>query len=120
MYYVYMLLCSDDSLYTGITTDLRRRMRRHTGKLKGGAKYTALRSPKAIAAVWTAPDKSTAAKAEAAIKKLSKAQKRELTAAPETINAILARAEPLELEVYAHPTLEELVEDRPPKPRPPA
>ena len=78
MYYVYMLLCRDDSLYTGITPDLRRRMRMHTGKLKGGAKYTALRPPKAIAAVWTAPDKSTAAKAEAAIKKLSREEKLKL------------------------------------------
>lgn len=111
MYYVYMLLCSDDSLYTGITTDLRRRMRRHTGKLKGGAKYTALRPPKAIAAVWTAPDKSTAAKAEYAIKHLTPAQKRELTQNPRDIGIILDRPEPLELEVYDHPTLEELVGD---------
>ena len=110
MYYVYMLLCSDNSLYTGITTDLRHRMRQHTGKCKGGAKYTALRPPKAIAAVWTAPDKSTAAKAEAAIKRLSPGEKRQLTKAPETTNDILRRPEPLELEVYAHPTLEELAD----------
>ena len=111
MYYVYMLLCSDDSLYTGITPDLRRRMRMHTGKLKGGAKYTALRPPKSIAAVWTAPDKSTAAKAEVFIKQLPKARKLELTANPAAINDILRREEPLPLEVYAHPTLEELVGD---------
>ena len=109
MYYVYMLLCSDDSLYTGITPDLRRRMRMHTGKLKGGAKYTALRPPKEIAAVWTAPDKSTAAKTEAAIKKLPKARKLELTAAPAAINEMLGREEPLALSVYDYPTLEELV-----------
>ncbi len=109
MYYVYMLLCSDDSLYTGITTDLRRRMRRHAGKLKGGAKYTALRPPKAIAAVWTAPDKSTAAKAECAIKQLPAPRKRELTAAPQRINDILGREEPLELAVCEPPMLEELV-----------
>ena len=111
MYYVYMLLCSDDSLYTGITPDLRRRMRMHMGKLKGGAKYTALRPPKAIAAVWTAPDKSTAAKAEAAIKKLPKARKLELTRQPTDIKAILNREEPLQLEVFHCPTLEELVAD---------
>ena len=109
MYYVYMLLCSDDSLYTGITPDLRRRMRMHTGRLKGGAKYTALRPPKAVAAVWTAPDKSTAAKAEIFIKQLPKARKLELTQAPDQINDILGREEPLELAVYDHPTLEELV-----------
>ena len=109
MYYVYMLLCRDDSLYTGITPDLRRRMRMHTGKLKGGAKYTSLRPPKEIAAVWTAPDKSTAAKTEAAIKKLPKARKLELTAAPAAINEMLGREEPLALSVYDYPTLEELV-----------
>ena len=109
MYYVYMLLCRDDSLYTGITPDLRRRMRMHTGKLKGGAKYTAHRPPKEIAAVWTAPDKSTAAKTEAAIKKLPKARKLELIQQPADINVILNREEPLELEAYKHLTLEELV-----------
>ena len=111
MYYVYMLLCRDDSLYTGITPDLRRRMRMHTGKLKGGAKYTALRPPKEIAAVWTAPDKSTAAKTEAAIKKLPKARKLELTEQSADINAILNREDPLELEVYDFPSLEELIAD---------
>ena len=111
MYYVYMLLCSDDSLYTGITTDLRQRMRKHTGKLKGGAKYTALRPPKAIAAVWTAPDKGTAAKAECAIKKLPALRKRTLTAHPEEIHQVLCREELMTLEVYTHPTLEELIAD---------
>lgn len=109
MYYVYMLLCSDDSLYTGITSDLRQRMRKHTGKLKGGAKYTALRPPKAIAAVWTAPDKSTAAKAECAIKQLTAARKRELTAAPDRIGDILNRVQSLDLKVYECSSLEELV-----------
>ena len=111
MYYVYMLLCSDDSLYTGITTDLRLRMRRHTGKLKGGAKYTALRPPKAIAAVWTAPDKGTAAKAEYAIKHLPAVQKRALTASPHRVHEILAKDELLTMEVYDHPTLEALIAD---------
>ncbi|MBQ3573901.1 MAG: GIY-YIG nuclease family protein, partial [Clostridia bacterium] len=38
MYYVYMMRCSDNSLYTGITTDLERRFEEH--KSKKGAKYT--------------------------------------------------------------------------------
>ena len=111
MYYVYMLLCSDDSLYTGITTDLRQRMRKHTGKLKGGAKYTALRPPKAIAAVWTAPDKPTAAKAECSIKKLPAFRKRALTAEPHKLQEFIPREELMAMEVYAHPTLEELIAD---------
>ncbi len=75
MYYIYMLLCSDDSLYTGITPNLQRRVRQHAGQLKGGARYTALRPPKELAAVWTAPDRSTASKGEYAIKQLTRAQK---------------------------------------------
>lgn len=108
MYYVYMLLCSNDSLYTGITPDLEKRMRQHVGQIKGGARATALRPPKEIAAVWTAPDKSAAAKAEYAIKRLTPAQKRSLTQAPHRLNDILNREEPLPLEVYDAPTLEEL------------
>lgn len=108
MYYVYMLLCSNDSLYTGITPDLEKRMRQHLGQVRGGAKYTALRPPKEIAAVWTAPDRSAAAKAEYAIKHLSPALKRQLAQAPDSLHALLQREEPLPLEVYASPTLEEL------------
>ena len=40
MYFVYIVRCRDDTLYTGITTDLRRRMRQHRGELPGGAKRT--------------------------------------------------------------------------------
>lgn len=109
MYYVYMLLCSDDSLYTGITPNLQRRMRQHMGLLKGGARYTALRPPKEIAAVWTASDRSTASKAEYAIKHLPAEKKRLLAASPERLNELLAKEEPLDVTVFAHPTLQELL-----------
>lgn len=108
MYYVYLLLCSNGSLYTGITPDLERRMRQHLGQIKGGAKYTALCPPSELAAVWTAPDKVTAAKAEYAIKRLTAAQKRRLAGNPHSVNEILQREDPLPLEVYAHPSLSEL------------
>lgn len=110
MYYVYILQCSDNSLYTGITPDLQRRMRQHLGLLKGGAKYTALRPPREIMAVWTAPDRGTALKAEYAIKQLSSAQKRQLTASPDRIGEMLAREEPLDLTVYPTPVLQNLIE----------
>lgn len=109
MYYVYMLLCKDGSLYTGITPNLQQRMRQHTGQLKGGAKYTALRPPKEIAAVWTAPDRSVASKAEYAIKHLSAEQKWLLAAEPHRLNELLEREEPLDVSVYDHPTLQELL-----------
>lgn len=109
MYYVYMLLCSDDSLYTGITPNLQRRMRQHMGLLKGGARYTALRPPKEIAAVWTAADRSAASKAEYAIKHLPPEKKRQLIADPHSLNLLLAKLEPLPLEIYDHPALSELI-----------
>ena len=109
MYYVYMLLCSDDSLYTGITPDLAHRMRQHTGQLKGGAKYTALRPPKELAAVWTAADRSAASKAEYAIKHLTAAQKRQLAAAPDQITALVPRLAELELPAQTGLTLQVLI-----------
>ena len=41
MYFVYIVKCADNTLYTGYATDIKRRMRQHNGEIKGGAKYTA-------------------------------------------------------------------------------
>lgn len=82
MYYVYMMRCSDNSLYTGITTDLERRFEEH--KSKKGAKYTASRTVVSIEAVWEVPDRSSALKLESQIKKLSKAKKEELILSKKT------------------------------------
>ena len=78
MYYIYIIKCSDDSLYTGITNDLHRRMAEHSGRTKKCAKYT--RSHKAVSpeAVWTAPDRSLASRLEYAVKHLSKKEKLKL------------------------------------------
>jgi len=73
---VYMLLCSDGSLYTGITTDVDRRVREHnSGK---GSKYVRSRRPAEL--VWRedAKSRSEALRREAAIKALSKADKERL------------------------------------------
>ena len=109
MYYVYMLLCCDESLYTGITPNLQRRMRQHTGQLKGGARYTALRPPKELVAVWTAPDRSTASKAEYAIKHLSAERKRMLITSPQLLEEFLNREEPLPITVADCPKLQDLL-----------
>lgn len=66
MYFVYLIECSDNSLYTGITNDLERRFNEHrNGK---GGHYTS--SKKAVKIVYTEehPDKSSALKREAQIK----------------------------------------------------
>ena len=64
MYYIYVLRCRDGSLYSGITTDLSRRLRQHLGKIKGGAKYTKSHPPISIEGVWTAPSRASASRLE--------------------------------------------------------
>ena len=54
-YYIYVLRCKGDTLYTGITPDLRRRMRQHCGQLAGGAKYTHSHKPEALLRVCRSP-----------------------------------------------------------------
>ncbi len=75
MYYVYMLECADGTLYTGITTDLERRLEEHNSSDKG-AKYTRARRPVNLVYSEKYPDRSSASKREYAIKKrMSKEQK---------------------------------------------
>ena len=70
---VYLLRCRDDSLYTGITNDLRRRLESHrSGKASA---YTRSRRPVALAYQEALPDRGAALKREAAIRRLSRVQK---------------------------------------------
>jgi putative endonuclease len=78
-YYLYILKCSDKTLYTGITTDLDRRLMEHnTGKT--AAKYTRARRPVSLIYYKKFRDRSRASIAEAAMKKLSHTKKLALTA----------------------------------------
>ncbi|MEA3363054.1 MAG: GIY-YIG nuclease family protein [Thermodesulfobacteriota bacterium] len=73
---VYIILCSDDSLYTGITTDIRRRYAQHqTGT---GAKYFRGRSPCRLVYLEDDHDRSSASRRESQIKKLRPVDKRHL------------------------------------------
>lgn len=72
---LYVLECSDGSLYTGITTDIKRRLRQHNGEIAGGAKYTRSRRPVQLRAIREAGTQSEAAKAEWAFKQLRRPQK---------------------------------------------
>jgi putative endonuclease len=74
MYYLYILQCADKTLYTGITTDLKRRVVEHNGK-KLGAKYTSSRRPVKLVYSKKLKSRSSASKEEARIKKLKKSQK---------------------------------------------
>ncbi len=72
-YYVYMLLCSDQSIYTGLTNDVSNRLASHNaGK---GAKYTRSRRPVTLLAVWTCQDRSEAAKLELQLKAMPRTKK---------------------------------------------
>ena len=75
-WYVYILECSDGSLYTGITNDVEARIGKHnSGK---GAKYTRGRTPVVLKASWEYETKAEAAKEEYALKKLTRPKKLEL------------------------------------------
>lgn len=73
-WFVYMLRCSDDSLYTGVTTDITRRLAEHNGTTKG-AKYTKARQPVTLVYSKKAKDRSQAQMKEAEIKKMSREDK---------------------------------------------
>lgn len=77
-YFIYMIRCKDNSLYTGITTDLQRRMEEHLEKGKKGAKYTLSHGAIKMEIAWKTTDKAKASKLEYHIKTLKKAQKEEL------------------------------------------
>ncbi|MFB6265338.1 MAG: GIY-YIG nuclease family protein [Bradymonadaceae bacterium] len=90
-WYVYVLRCDDDSLYTGITTDLERRVREHN-ESADGARYTRSRRPVELVAAWPRADRSAAASLEARFKSLSRAEK---------VARVEVGARPAELEAAA-------------------
>ncbi|ELZ87326.1 putative nuclease [Haloferax elongans ATCC BAA-1513] len=76
MHFVYVLRCSDDSLYTGYTTDVERRVAEHDAG--EGAKYTRGRTPVELVHVESYDSKSAAMSREYEIKQLSRRQKLDL------------------------------------------
>lgn len=75
---VYILECADGSLYTGWTNDIENRLSAHNRGM--GAKYTRGRGPVKLVYIEYLPDRSSALRREAAIKKLSRDKKRSLIA----------------------------------------
>lgn len=72
---VYLLRCADGTLYCGSTVDLARRLAQHNGKTAGGARYTRSRRPCELACFAPCPDKSSALRLEAQIKRLARKDK---------------------------------------------
>jgi len=77
MYYLYIVECADKTFYTGITTNLERRISEHNDT-RLGARYTASRRPVKLAYFKKFKNRSLASKEEARIKKLGKSKKQEL------------------------------------------
>jgi len=73
-YYLYILKCADKTLYTGITTDLERRVKEHNTSTFG-AKYTSSRRPVKLMYFKKLKSRSEAAKEESRVKKLSRFEK---------------------------------------------
>lgn len=75
---VYIILCTDDSLYTGISNDFVRRWRQHCGELKNGAKFFRGRKPQQLRFIEGSHSRSTALQREYQIKQLTRAEKNSL------------------------------------------
>lgn len=73
-----MLRCEDGTIYTGITTDIKRRMNEHFSRGKKCAKYTFFHIPKQLEAAWETNNRVNASKLEFYIKKLRKNEKETL------------------------------------------
>lgn len=85
---MYVVRCADDTLYTGYAVDVEARVRTHNEGT--GAKYTAARRPVQLEAFATFESRSSAQKAEARFKKLSREEKFALLAAAHTTEEFTA------------------------------
>lgn len=88
-YYTYMVRCDDQSLYTGITTDVVRRLGEHLSQRQPGAKYTQSHLVVELVGLWRSPDRATASALEYRIKQLDKASKLRLVAYPERVYELM-------------------------------
>ena len=89
MYYIYMLRCEDNSIYTGITTDIEKRMTEHFTRNEKCAKYTMTHHAKKLERYFTAENRKSASKLEYHIKRLKKADKEALIKEPKIIGELL-------------------------------
>lgn len=76
MYYTYMIRCEDNSIYTGMTNNLDKRINEHLSK--NGAKYTKSHKAIKLETAWRTKERSLACKLEYYIKQLTKQEKEKL------------------------------------------
>lgn len=89
MYYTYMIRCKDNSIYTGITTNLEKRMQEHFTKDEKCAKYTKKHTAIRLERAWKSENRILASKLEYWIKHLTKNQKEILIKEPEKLQEFL-------------------------------
>ena len=82
-YYVYVLRCDDDTLYSGITTDVARRMGEHRSGSAAAARYTRRHGAAELVGLWSCEGRSAASKLEWRLHHMSRAQKLALLDRPE-------------------------------------
>ncbi|SIT48191.1 conserved hypothetical protein [Paraburkholderia ribeironis] len=92
-WFLYLLECSDGSVYTGIATDVQARFDKHVSG--AGARYTRSRKPVRVLASFELTDRSSALRAEYWVKRLSPIDKRALAAGSRTLESVLPVPEPL-------------------------
>jgi putative endonuclease len=91
-WFLYLLECSDGSVYTGIATDVQARFDKH---LSGaGARYTRSRKPVRVLASFELADRSSASRAEYWVKRLAPSEKRVLAAGGRTLESVVPVTEP--------------------------
>ena len=100
MYYIYMLRCMDESIYTGITTDVDRRMNEHFSKDEKCAKYTFRHTAKKLERVFQTETRKDASKLEYHIKHLTKIQKEELIKNAKKLSYLKEKIDTKKYKVY--------------------
>lgn len=88
---MYMVRCSDGSLYTGVTSDVSRRLSEHLSKGSRAARYTRSRTVVGLAMLWRAPNRSAALSLEWHIHHLTRLQKERLVARPSLADEVAGR-----------------------------
>src|SRR6266702_7981082 len=86
-WFLYLIECSDGSVYTGIATDVQARFDKHCSGT--GARYTRSRKPVRLLASFELADRSSASRAEYRVKQLAPAQKWELASGARTLESVL-------------------------------